>query len=151
MDHKDTGELPPVGAGRAGTVTVNDCGAKPWPPDARVRQLIETSIFELEQSIELLFRIADARDVGNFIAFEPRISITRRRHVHECELSAGCRNRVLLAGDVPERLPAERAAEVPEKHQHQGRTVGHPPERLWQIHAAVTADCAQDSSLRASS
>lgn len=144
-------ELTPVGTPEADPVAAENRCVQPRPPDTRVRELGHRRLLEPKRAIQRFLGIAQMHDVSNAVVIEPVIRIFGRRHVNERNLRSCRIDGRTIACDIGQRFATERSPEVPEEDHEQGRALGQALERLWQGHAAVTALCAQASSLRASS
>ena len=149
IDEKHTGELTPMRTLRASAAP--DRGLEPSSPDARVRELEERSVLQIEGAIDRVRGIAEARDVSKTVSSEPLIGFGGRLHVHERNLRSGRFNRSTETRHIFDRLTTKRSTEMAQEDQEQRRAIGQLPYFGWDVHAAATADSAHFSSFRASS
>src|SRR5262245_2790806 len=115
VHHEHTRELPPIRPRRADSIALENRGAKPGPPDARMRELSERRLLETKFAIDHFLRIADTDDVGNLVVLEPMIRFLWWRHVDERQLRSGGFDGDPVTRQGRQRFPAEGSTEVAEE------------------------------------
>ena len=154
-----TGELSPVPA--LHTRAARERRRQPPLPDTRMCEFEQRSVLEIEGTIEMMLRIAEARNVEQPVLRKPSVGIRRGLHVHERNLRSSRLDGRTHPGQVRHRLTAEHSPEMPQEHeQHRlparqgeqaravlrprgleggrqrrhGRLVSHTERRRWRVH-----------------